>query len=106
MNDSDAMIRSIEAGKRVELADVGLFSDGTAVKQVGDETFRIARELVDEWMVVDTDAVCAAIKDVFEDTRSDPRAGRRARRRGDQAVRRIGTARRARPTSRSPAART
>jgi len=70
MNDSDAMIRSIEAGKRVELADVGLFSDGTAVRQVGVETFRLARDLVDEWIVVDTDAACAAIKDVFEDTRS------------------------------------
>ncbi len=70
MNDSDAMIRSIDAGERVELADVGLFSDGTAVKQVGAETFRLARELVDEWIVVDTDAACAAIKDVFEDTRS------------------------------------
>src|SRR6185503_12044408 len=70
MNDSDAMIRSIEAGKRIALADVGLFSDGTAVRQVGAETFRLARELVDEWMVVDTDAACAAIKDVFEDTRS------------------------------------
>ena len=70
MNDSDAMIRSIDAGERVELADVGLFSDGTAVKRVGAETFRLARELVDEWIVVDTDAACAAIKDVFEDTRS------------------------------------
>src|SRR5204862_5908850 len=63
-------IRSIDAGERVELADVGLFSDGTAVKRVGAETFRLARELVDEWIVVDTDAACAAIKDVFEDTRS------------------------------------
>ena len=52
------------------LADVGLFSDGTAVKLVGEETFRLARELVDEFMTVDTDAVCAAIKDVFVDTRS------------------------------------
>src|SRR4051794_12804246 len=52
MNDSDAMIRSIQAGERVELADVGLFSDGTAVKRVGAETFRLARELVDEWIVV------------------------------------------------------
>jgi threonine dehydratase len=69
-SDSDAMLRSIDAGKRVELADVGLFSDGTAVKQVGVETFRLARELVDDWIVVDTDATCAAIKDVFEDTRS------------------------------------
>ena len=70
MNDSDAMLQSITAGRRVELADVGLFSDGTAVKRVGVETFRLARELVDEWIVVDTDAACAAIKDVFEDTRS------------------------------------
>jgi threonine dehydratase len=54
----------------VQLQDVGLFADGTAVKLVGEETFRIARELVDDYIVVDTDAVCAAIKDVFEDTRS------------------------------------
>ena len=70
MNDSDAMIRSVSAGQRVTLPDVGLFSDGTAVKLVGEETFRISRELVDEFMTVDTDAVCAAIKDVFVDTRS------------------------------------
>ncbi len=69
MNDSDAMIRSVHANKRVMLPDVGLFSDGTAVKLVGEETFRISRELVDEFMTVDTDAVCAAIKDVFVDTR-------------------------------------
>ena len=70
MNDSDAMIQSVAAKKRVTLADVGLFSDGTAVKLVGEETFRIASDLVDEYMTVDTDAVCAAIKDVFVDTRS------------------------------------
>jgi len=68
--DSDAMVRSVKAGKRVQLNDVGLFSDGTAVKMVGVETFRLARELVDDFIVVDTDAVCAAIKDVFQDTRS------------------------------------
>jgi threonine dehydratase len=68
--DSDAMLRSVRAGKRVTLPDVGLFSDGTAVKQVGEETFRVARALVDDYVVVDTDAVCAAIKDVFQDTRS------------------------------------
>lgn len=68
--DSDAMVRSVKAGKRVQLNDVGLFSDGTAVKLVGEETFRIARELVDDYILVDTDAVCAAIKDIFEDTRS------------------------------------
>ncbi|MBS0305063.1 MAG: threonine ammonia-lyase, biosynthetic [Proteobacteria bacterium] len=68
--DSDAMRRSVESGRRVVLDDVGLFSDGTAVKQVGVETLRIARELVDEFVLVDTDAVCAAVKDVFQDTRS------------------------------------
>jgi threonine dehydratase len=68
--DSDAMRQSVRRGRRVQLADVGLFSDGTAVKQVGEETFRIARALVDDYVVVDTDAVCAAIKDVFQDTRS------------------------------------
>ncbi|MEC5215906.1 threonine dehydratase [Actimicrobium sp. GrIS 1.19] len=68
--DSDAMARSIKAGKRVTLPDVGLFSDGTAVKLVGEETFRLTRLLVDEIILVDTDAVCAAIKDVFQDTRS------------------------------------
>ena len=70
MNDSDAMIQSVSAGKRVTLGDVGLFSDGTAVKLVGEETFRIASALVDGYMTVDTDAVCAAIKDIFVDTRS------------------------------------
>jgi threonine dehydratase len=68
--DSDAMLRSVNAGKRVTLSDVGLFADGTAVKLVGEETFRIARKLVDDFVVVDTDEVCAAIKDVFLDTRS------------------------------------
>jgi threonine dehydratase len=68
--DSDAMLRSVRQRKRVVMSDVGLFSDGTAVKQVGIETFRIARALVDDFVVVDTDEVCAAIKDVFQDTRS------------------------------------
>jgi len=68
--DSDAMYRSLKAGKRVQLNDVGLFSDGTAVKLVGEETFRVCKKYVDEVILVDTDAVCAAIKDVFQDTRS------------------------------------
>jgi threonine dehydratase len=68
--DSDAMVRSVRAGRRITLTDVGLFSDGTAVKQVGIETFRLTRELVDDYVIVDTDAICAAIKDVFQDTRS------------------------------------
>ena len=70
MNDSNAMAQSVAAGQRVQLADVGLFADGTAVKLVGEETFRIAGAVVDEFITVDTDAVCAAIKDVFVDTRS------------------------------------
>ena len=70
MNDSDAMIQSVAASQRITLTDVGLFSDGTAVKLVGEETFRITSTLVDEFITVDTDAVCAAIKDVFIDTRS------------------------------------
>jgi len=68
--DSDAMLRSVHQGARVTLPDVGLFADGTAVKLVGEETFRIAQGLVDDFVVVDTDAVCAAIKDIFVDTRS------------------------------------
>ncbi|QDQ27297.1 threonine ammonia-lyase, biosynthetic [Chitinimonas arctica] len=68
--DSDAMRRSIAAGQRVTLEHVGLFADGVAVKQVGEETFRLCREVLDEIIVVDADAMCAAIKDVFEDTRS------------------------------------
>ncbi len=68
--DSDAMLRSVKSGERVTLGDVGLFADGTAVKLVGEETFRIAKGLVDDFVVVDTDAVCAAIKDIFIDTRS------------------------------------
>ena len=68
--DSDAMARSLKAKKRVTLSDVGLFSDGTAVKIAGEETFRLCRKLVDEVVLVDNDAVCAAIKDVFQDTRS------------------------------------
>ncbi len=68
--DSDAMAQSLEAGHIVTLAEVGLFSDGTAVKTVGQETFRLCQTVVDEIIRVDTDAVCAAIKDVFQDTRS------------------------------------
>ena len=68
--DADAMYRSLKKKERVTLAQVGIFADGVAVKQVGEETFRLCRELVDEVILVDTDAICAAIKDVFEDTRS------------------------------------
>ena len=68
--DADAMARSLRAGRRVALSHVGLFADGVAVKRIGAETFRLARKVVDEMILVDTDAICAAIKDVFEDTRS------------------------------------
>jgi threonine dehydratase len=68
--DADAMHRSLRAGRRVTLAHVGLFADGVAVKQVGRETFRLARQYVDDVLLVDTDEICAAIKDIFEDTRS------------------------------------
>lgn len=68
--DADAMKQSLAAGKRVRLEQVGLFADGTAVKFVGEETFRLCKEHLDEVILVDTDAICAAIKDVFEDTRS------------------------------------
>jgi threonine dehydratase len=68
--DADAMSRSLAAGERVKLDRVGLFADGVAVKEVGVETFRLCQEYVDEVILVDTDDICAAIKDVFEDTRS------------------------------------
>ncbi|WP_322006159.1 pyridoxal-phosphate dependent enzyme, partial [Paraburkholderia tropica] len=69
-DDSCAMAQSLKAGKRVELSEVGLFADGTAVKLVGEETFRLCQQYLDEVVTVDTDALCAAIKDVFQDTRS------------------------------------
>ncbi len=68
--DSAAMTESLKAGHRVRLPQIGLFADGVAVKQVGEETFRLCRELVDDMVLVDTDDICAAIKDVFEDTRT------------------------------------
>jgi threonine dehydratase len=68
--DSDAMARSVAAGRRVTLPHVGLFADGVAVRRVGKETFRIVRDSVDDIVRVDTDAICAALKDVFEDARA------------------------------------
>ncbi|NDI21322.1 MAG: threonine ammonia-lyase, biosynthetic, partial [Burkholderiaceae bacterium] len=68
--DSDAMKQSLKLGKRIELKEVGLFSDGTAVKQVGKETFKICQRVIDDIVLVDTDEICAAINDVFTDTRS------------------------------------
>jgi threonine dehydratase len=68
--DSDAMARSLAAGRRVTLSQVGLFSDTTAVSLVGKETFRLCKRYVDEVITVDIDAICAGIKDVFQETRS------------------------------------
>ena len=68
--DADAMTQSLQTGKRVRLKQVGLFADGAAVKYVGEETFRLCQTYVDEMVLVDTDAICAAIKDIFEDTRA------------------------------------
>lgn len=66
--DGDAMARSLEKGERVTLAEVGPFSDGTAVRIVGEEPFRICRQLLDGVVRVDNDEICAAIKDIFEGT--------------------------------------
>jgi threonine dehydratase len=68
--DADAMAQSLAAGHRVRLPQVGLFADGVAVREVGEETFRLCQQYVDEILLVSTDDICAAIKDVFEDTRS------------------------------------
>lgn len=69
-DDSAAMQASLAAGHPVTLEHVGIFADGVAVRRVGDETFRLCQELVDEIVTVDTDQICAAIRDIFEDTRS------------------------------------
>lgn len=68
--DADAMNQSLKAGQRVKLSQVGLFADGVAVREVGEETFRLCQQYVDDIILVGTDDTCAAIKDVFEDTRS------------------------------------
>ncbi len=68
--DANAMERSLRAGRRVRLGHVGSFADGVAVRRVGAETFRLARRYVDQLIVVSTDEICAAMKDVFEDTRA------------------------------------
>ena len=68
--DADAMSQSLEESKIVELSSVGQFADGVAVKKVGRNTFDIARKYIDKMIRVNTDEICAAIKDVFEDTRS------------------------------------
>jgi threonine dehydratase len=67
--DGDAMAKSLEKGERITLAEVGPFSDGTAVRIVGEEPFRICRQLLDDVVKVDNDELCAAIKDIFEGNR-------------------------------------
>ncbi|KAK4703184.1 threonine dehydratase, partial [Phenoliferia sp. Uapishka_3] len=67
-HDADAMNQSLRAGERLTLKEVGLFADGTAVRQLGEETYRICANLVDEIVLVSNDEICAAIKDVFEDS--------------------------------------
>ncbi len=69
-SDSNAMQQSLQVGRRLKLAHVGLFADGVAVRQVGRETFRLCQRYLDDIVSVDTDDICAAIKDVFEDTRA------------------------------------
>ena len=68
--DADAMDQSLKSGRRVLLDHVNIFADGVAVRQVGKETFRLAKEVIDEMVVVSNDEICAAIKDIFEDRRS------------------------------------
>ncbi len=68
--DAAAMHAALEAGRPIELNEVGLFADGVAVRSVGPETFRIAAECVDDIVLVNTDEICAAILDIYEDTRS------------------------------------
>lgn len=85
--DSDSMNQSLKNGKPTFLADVGLFSDGTAVKLVGEETYRLCENFVDGIVLVDTDEVCAAIKDVFQDTRSILEPAGRSFCRGHQEIR-------------------
>jgi len=68
--DADAMTKSLEESKIVELSSVGQFADGVAVKKIGKNTIDICRKYIDKMITVNTDEICAAIKDVFEDTRS------------------------------------
>jgi threonine dehydratase len=70
--DAAAMHESLRQGRRVTLDHVGIFADGVAVKRVGEETFQLARKYVDEVVLVSTDEICAAIQDIFEDTRVVP----------------------------------
>lgn len=69
-HDSPTLFKALEAGKPVDLKRVGLFADGVAVRKIGKETFNVCKECVDEVVLVSTDEICAAIKDIFDDTRT------------------------------------
>ena len=69
-DDAASMYQALKQGERVMLDQVGIFADGVAVRQVGEETFRLARQTVDEVILVSTDEICAATKDIFDDTRA------------------------------------
>ena len=87
-DDAASMAAAIAANERVTLDQVGLFADGVAVRQVGAETFRLCRQLLDEVITVDTDAMCAAVKDIFDDTRAIAETVRRVEPCRVEAVRR------------------
>jgi threonine dehydratase len=71
-DEAPCMHAALAAGERVELEHIGIFADGAAVRQAGEEPFRIIRDVVDEILLVNVDEICAAVKDIFEDTRSIP----------------------------------
>ena len=104
--DAAAMYESLRAGRRVTLERVGMFADGVAVRRVGEETFALARRYVDEVVLVNTDEICAAIQDIFEDTRSIPEPAGALARGGPEALRRARAAARASGWWRSTAAPT
>ena len=88
--DAAGMAAARSAGRRVKLDSVGLFADGVAVREVGEETFRLCRDLLDDIILVDTDAICAAIKDIFDDTRTIAEPSGALSPRGAETLRRAG----------------
>ena len=71
-DDSNCFAAALKAGRRVTLPQVGLFADGVAVRQIGEEPFRVARHLVDDSILVSVDEICAATRDIFYDRRALP----------------------------------
>lgn len=84
--DSACLKAALDAGHPVDLPRVGLFAEGVAVKRIGDETFRLCQEYLDDIITVDSDAICAAMKDLFEDVRAVAEPFRRAGAGGDEKV--------------------